>query len=130
MTLRELCDTNWNISLLNVYVRDEDLRLQHTYRIGARAKRWMCDTDNRTTVLEKPVHVQDKGASNFEAGFVEKSVPKQLLDLAVWHWKSGREYGCHITDCVELDVDVISGKTIPQITARAPEEDEDQYSLF
>lgn len=130
MTLLELCETNGNISLMNVDVRDEDLRLQRVYRIGARAKEWMSDKKDRTFILTEPVHVQDKGAPRSEYGFVAKSVPKQLLDLPVWKWSTIREFGGGIPDGVELYVDVISGSALPQIIEKPTEEDEDQYTLF
>ena len=135
MTLLELCDTNGHVSLLNVYVRDEKSVLLHTYRIGPRAKLWMADRPKSTTIIEKPLHVQDAGASNFEFGLVKKNIPKQLRDMEVTYWRSTKEYPASITDAIELSVDVAANKTeeqMKQVTAevREAEANPDQITLF
>ena len=135
MTLLELCDTNGHVSLLNVYVRDEKSVLLHTYRIGPRAKLWMADRPKSTTIIEKPLHVQDAGASNVEFGLVKKNIQKQLRDMEVTYWRSTKEYPASITDAIELSVDVAANKTeeqMKQVTAevREAEANPDQITLF
>lgn len=135
MTLLELCETNGHIVLMDISVRDENLRLQHTYRIGQDAHLFKGDDANRTTVLNRPLHVQQEGAENFQFGFVTKSLPKELRKMEVSYWYASHAFGCKITDAIELRVDVISGKNAEQLKVDARQEaeadrDPDQMSLF
>lgn len=135
MTLLELCETNGHIVLMDISVRDENLRLMHTYRIGSDAHLFKGDDANRTTVLNRPLHVQQDGAENFQFGFVTKSLPKELRKMEVAYWYASHAFGCKITDAVDLRVDVISGKNAEQMKVDARQEieadqDPDQISFF
>lgn len=134
MTLLELCETNGHIVLMDISVRDEKLRLQHTYRIGQDAHLFEVDDANRTTVLNRPLHVQQDGASSSTFGFVTKNLPKELRKMEVSYWYASHAF-CKITDAIDLRVDVISGKNAEQLKVDARREaeadqDPDQMSLF
>ncbi len=135
MTLLELCETNGHIVHMDISVRDEHLRLMHTYRIGSDAHFWKGDDKNRTTILQRPLHVQQNGAESYQFGFVTKSLPKELRKMEVSYWYASHAFGCKITDAIDLRVDVISVKNAEQLKVDARQEieadqDPDQISFF
>ena len=108
MTLLELCETCGHIHKLDITVRNQNTERLNEYIICPEAdKIYYAVPDSKRVFINKPVHVQQNGAPSSMFGFVSKSLPKELRDLEVTHWRVSSSWGRPVDDWSrELVVDV------------------------
>lgn len=137
MTLLELCETSMHIVKLDVTVRNEKTELLNEYIICPDADMekhsYRCPTD-KMIFISKPLHVQQKGASSSQIGFISNSLPKALRDLEVTYWTAHRQYSSvkRVDDgsALELRCDVLSPAPLSHIVTSEPDDELDDQISF